>query len=330
MSSKRDLGITRRGFVRSAGAAALGASAVVPATAPAAPAGGEIPRCVLGRTGLEVTRVILGTAPCGIAKTISSDEVAKIVRGAIDLGINFVDTSPQYGNGEEGVGKALGGNRGDVLLATKVLADDVEIAEKKLAATLKTLKTDSVDLLYFHSVGNSKVDKAMKPDGVFTWLLKQKKAGKCRFLGISGHNRPRWFVGFLESGEVDVLLANVSFVDRYTYNFEEIVLPVARKHNAGIFAMKVFGGPNPKTGGWGNPNAKANVGEENVELAIRYALGLPGVTAVNLGVHNLDQVRQNIEFVKRFKPLEPKEETKLAVLGKKLAADWGEHFGPVV
>ena len=82
----------------------------------------------------------------------------------------------------------------------------------------------------------------MQPGGVFDWLVKQKKAGKFRFLGISGHNRPLKFVPLLETGEVDVLLTVVNFVDRHTYNFEDKVLPVARKPNVGIVAMKVFGG----------------------------------------------------------------------------------------
>ena len=96
------------------------------------------------------------------------------------------------------------------------------------------------DLLYFHQVGDRKIEIASGADGVFTWLLKQKKAGKTRFAGISGHNRPHKFVRLLESGEVDVLMVALNFVDRHTYNFEEKVLPAARKHEVGIVAMKVF------------------------------------------------------------------------------------------
>ncbi|MEA3227040.1 MAG: aldo/keto reductase, partial [Planctomycetota bacterium] len=145
------------------------------------------------------------------------------------------------------------------------------------AQTFKTLKTDYADVLYFHNLGGRDVDLARRSDGVFTWLLKQKKAGKCRFVGISGHNLPGRFQPFLETGEVDVILVTLNFADRFTYNFEERVLPLAREHNTGIVAMKVFGGPDPKTGSWGNPDAKPYVGEDNVELAIRYALSTPGV-----------------------------------------------------
>ena len=137
---------------------------------------------------------------------------------------------------------ALGPRRKEIFLATKVLADTIDEAEASLSKSFRLLKTDWFDLVYYHSAGDHDVEKAMESDGVFSWLVKQKKAGKFRFLGISGHNRPARFVPLLETGEVDVLLTLVNFVDRYTYGFEERVLPVARKHKTGIVAMKVFGG----------------------------------------------------------------------------------------
>ncbi len=321
--------VSRRGFVRRAGAAALSTAIGSTGAVSAETDSTELPRRVLGKTNLSVTCLTLGTAPCGIAKTIEPPEVAQVVNGALDLGINFVDTSPRYGNAEEGVGLALGRRRKKILLATKVWADTIEDAEKALAKSLVTLKTDYVDLLYFHHLGDRDVKRARDPDGVFTWLLKQKQAGKCRFVGISGHNLPGRFPAFLETGQVDVIMVACNFVDRHTYGFEENVLPLARRHNVGVFAMKVFGGPDPETGSWGNPDAKPYVGQQRVELAIRYALSLPGVAAVNLGVHNLQQVRRNVEIVKGFRPLSPDQQQQLAQLGPELAAKWGEHFGPV-
>lgn len=333
MSDRRPGGISRRGFVRRvghvAGTAALGAGTTSALAAETSSGTNALPRRTLGRTGLSVTTICLGTAPCGIAKSISPEQVAEIVNLGLDLGINFVDTSEKYGNAEEGVGLALGRRRKDIVLATKVWADTVEEAETKLSTSFKNLKTDYADVLYFHHLGDRDVKRAREPDGVFTWLLKQKKAGRCRFVGISGHNLPGRFLPFLETGEVDVVLAAVNFGDRHTYNFEEEVLPVARNHDAGIVAMKVFGAPSPKSGSWGNPEAKPNVGVQNVEAAIRYALGLPGVASANLGVHTVEQLRQNVEFVKRFAPLSAEEDRRLSELGKELAREWGEHFGPV-
>jgi len=333
MSDSQPGAISRRGFVRRvghvAGTAALGAGTRSVLAAETSVGPGELPRRTLGKTGLSVTAMCLGTAPCGIAKSISPEQVAEIVNVGLDLGINFVDTSEKYGNAEEGVGLALGRRRKDIILATKVWADTVDEAETKLTESFRKLKTDYADVLYFHNLGERDVKRAREPDGVFTWLLKQKKAGRCRFVGISGHNLPGRFLPFLETGEVDVVLAALNFGDRHTYNFEEKVLPVAREHEAGVVAMKVFGAPSPKSGSWGNPEAKPNVGVENVELAIRYALSLPGVASANLGVHTAEQLRQDVELVKRFVPLSAEEDQRLSELGKELAEDWGEHFGPV-
>lgn len=286
-----------------------------------------LPQRVLGRTGQSVTTLTLGTAPCGLSPKIPPPEIAKLVNTAIDLGINSIDTAPAYKQSEEGIGLALGKRRKQVFLATKVLADSVTEAEKSLTRSFELVKTEWFDLVYFHSVGDHDVEKSMQADGVFDWLVKQKKAGKFRFLGISGHNRPRKFVPLLESGEVDVLLTVVNFVDRHTYNFEEKVLPVARRHNVGIVAMKVFGGARKSN--YQDPNSPPEMDVEHLERAVRYSLGTPGVCTVNLGVHNAQQLRQNIEMVKRYQTLDEQERQELTQLGRRLARDWGDHFGPV-
>jgi predicted aldo/keto reductase-like oxidoreductase len=128
---------------------------------------------------------------------------------------------------------------------------------------------------------------------------------------------------------VDVILVAINYADCHTYNFEETVLPVARKHQTGVVAMKVFGGPDEKTGSWGTRKAKPRIGEANVGMAIRYALGVPGVATANLGVHTAEQLRQNVEFVARYQPLSAMENADLLRQGKEMAAQWGPHFGPV-
>ena len=164
----------------------------------------------------------------------------------------------------------------------------------------------------------------MDPDGVFTWLLKQKQAGKCRFVGISAHHLSAKCHKFVESGEVDALLTIVNFADRYTYRFESEVLPLARKHNVGIVAMKVFGGA--KKMDYDSPIPQVDV--EHLELAIRYSAAVPGVNTLNLGVYDKDQLRKDVQLVKNCQPLEPQQQTMLAKLGRDLASQWGPHFGP--
>jgi len=62
---------------------------------------------------------------------------------------------------------------------------------------------------------------------------------------------------------------------------------------------------------------------------VRHSLGVEGVATLNLGAHNVEQVRKNVEMVKRYRPLSAEDTAKAAALGKKLAADWGPHLGPV-
>jgi predicted aldo/keto reductase-like oxidoreductase len=327
--------ISRRAFVQQSGLLAggmlLGAPAVAHAADPEAPVPppGEWPKRVLGRTGVSVTTMTLGTAPMGHCKEIKPPEIAEVVKLALDQGINFIDTAPVYDDAEEGVGMALGKRRDDVFLATKVWADTLKQAEESLANSLKKLKTDCVDLLYYHSVGNRQIEGAMEPGGVFHWLVQQKKAGKCRFVGISAHHLPGRLPAFLETDEVDVLLVVINFVDLHTYKFEETVLPIARKHNTGIVAMKVFGGANHKAGSYNNPHCPPELDPKYLDLAVRYSLGVEGVATVNLGVHNKDQVLKNIQMVRAYQPLSLQESDSIAQLGQTLAAEWGPHFGPV-
>ena len=71
------------------------------------------------------------------------------------------------------------------------------------------------------------------------------------------------------------------------------------------------------------------VGVDRVESGIRYALSLPGVATANLGVHTVEQLRQNLEIVRRFQPLTIEEQEQLASTGRELAQEWGPHFGPI-
>ena len=333
MSERDRSNLSRRSFVRRsgflAGGVLMGAEAASTSAAASKPEAGAWPHRVLGRTKVPVTTMTLGTAPCGLSPKIPPPEIAKIINVALDVGITSIDTAPMYKQSEEGIGLALGSRRREIFLATKVFADTIDEAEKSLSDSFRLLKTDDIDLVYYHSAGDHDIEKAMASDGVFSWLVKQKQAGRFRFLGISGHNRPGKFVPLLQTGEVDVLLTLVNFVDRHTYGFEEKVLPVARKHDVGIVAMKVFGGASKKAGSYANPKAPPELSLEHLELAVRYALGTPGVATVNLGVHNQEQIYKNVEMVKKYRPLTPDEQTRLVTLGKELAQKWGPHFGPV-
>ena len=321
--------VTRRRFVQQTGLLAGGALLAGIHRGHPAEVDGTLPHRILGRTGVKLSTFTLGTAPCGHSKDYGVKDVAEVVNTAMDLGVTSIDTAPIYGNAEEGIGTALGNRRKEVFLATKVWADTVEDAERSLANSLRLLKTDYVDLLYFHNLGTREVDIAQGSDGVFTWLRRQKELGKTRFVGLSGHNLSERFRPLIESGGADVVLIVLSFVDRFIYRFEQSVLPLARKHNLGVLAMKVFGGVEGGFRNYGGPKRPPQLATEHLELAIRYVMGLPGVTSLNIGVHDAGQVRQNVAMIRRFEPLTAAEQARAATLGRQLAPVWGPHFGPI-
>ncbi|MFZ5833119.1 MAG: aldo/keto reductase [Planctomycetota bacterium] len=290
----------------------------------------SLPTEVLGKTGVRLPRLTLGTGPAGQSRDVSVRDLADLVDAAIDLGITSIDTARRYGKAEESVGLGLGSRRLEVFLSTKVFADTIADAESSLSESLRQLKTDHVDLLYFHNLGRRDVSKATEPDGVFTWLLKQKQAGKTRFVGISGHNLSERFPALIATGEVDAILMVLNFVDRYQYGFERNILPLACKQNLGVVAMKVLGGMRRRYGAYKGAKTPSQLDEQYIPLAIRYALSLPGVATANIGVHTIDQLKSNLEVVRRFTPLNEAEQANCAMLGRKLSADWGPHFGPEV
>lgn len=329
MSSYRADRFSRRSFLQ--GASVLGGSALLAGRAAAAPAAlsRPLPRRVLGKTNQEVTTLALGTWPCGRCKELDVDAVGRLVKESLDLGINLIDTAHNYGKAEEAIGKALGAQRKDVFLTTKVWADTAAEARESFESSLRLLNTDHLDLVYLHSVGNRDVSRAMADDGAIAYLVEQKKQGKTRFVGISGHSRPETFLPLVESGLVDVIMVAMNFVDRQIYGFEDKVLPVAVRHNLGVACMKVFGGMRGGFPAADGPNTGTQMDPQYLRQAVRYALGLPGVATLVIGPHTVEQLRQNAEWVATYEPLTADEQAELAQLGRRMAPEWGPHYGPI-
>ncbi|MEN6428553.1 MAG: aldo/keto reductase [Phycisphaerales bacterium] len=290
--------------------------------------GSELPMRVLGRTGAQVTILGLGTAPIGEARG-DLNEAVKIFSEVIDRGVNYVDTARIYGIAEEALGQVLATRRDKVFLVTKCWTDSGEQAQKMFEESLRMLKTDHVDLVHIHNVGNKNLDKVLAKDGILEYLLKQKQAGKTRFIGMSGHERPPQFVKMLETDQIDVVMGVMNYADRNIYDFEGKVLPECRKRNVGVVAMKVYAGIK---GGFPN-HRKAWVGcntpPERMGKALAYALDLEGVSVANVGPFTMEQAIRNVELAKQYKPLTDAERQELLACGKELAATLGPRYGPV-
>lgn len=318
---------SRREFLRRT--ALVGAGLVAASEVRASQSGGsELPRRVLGRTGARVTILGLGTAPLGEARGDVS-EAAKIFGEVIDRGVNYVDTARIYGIAEEALAQVLPSRRDKVFLVTKCWTDSGTRARQMFEESLRTLKTDHVDLVHIHNIGNKNLDRVLAADGILEYLLKQKEAGKTRFIGVSGHERPPQFVKMIETDQIDVVMPVMNYADRHTYDFESKVLPECRKRNVGVVAMKVYAGIK---GGFPNHRKSwvgCNTPPERLSQALAYVLDLDGVSVANVGPFTMEQAMQNVELARRYQPLTAGQREELLAYGKQLAQTLGPRYGPV-
>lgn len=321
--------ISRRAFLR--GAALTGAGlAILPARIRGwAAAEGPLPMRVLGRTGARVSILGLGTAPVGEAR-IDPGEAERIFGESMDRGVTYIDTAYIYGHAEEVLGKLVPSRRDQLFLATKVWTDHAAKAEEMFEESLRRLRTDHVELVHIHHMGGREVDQVLADDGVLAYLLKQKKAGKLKWIGLSGHARPARFLEVLKTGQIDVVMPVMNYADRNIYNFEETVLAECRRHNVGVVAMKVYVGIK---GGFPN-HRKAWVGcvtpSERLPQAMAYALDLEGVSSAVIGPFTLEQALENVKLARAYRPLAPEERAELLAYGRELAPGLGPRYGPVV
>src|SRR3954452_7724973 len=246
-----------------------------------------LPHRTLGKTGVQVPVLGFGTAPLGKIKfgdVGPFHKSARLLHHAIDRGITYLDTSPDYGS-QPKVGEVMATRRDEVFLATKVNKRKRDDVLEELRQNLKELKTDHVDLVQVHAV-NSVVDleAALAPDGTVAALEEARRQGMTRFVGITGHSRAWVLARALERYDFDTVLVAIGPVDRLVNAPEEIVLPVARQKQAGVIAMKVY--------------AHGEITRR--EQALRYALGLQGVSLAIVGMGEESEIDENVRLAENF------------------------------
>jgi uncharacterized protein len=302
----------------------------LPKTGDAGPAFAEektpLPQRVLGKTGVKLPILGLGTAAAGQR---AEKEAVAFFHRCIDSGLSHLDTGPEmggYGNAQVYLGRVLKERRQEVFLATKCWEPDGEKALKLLKQNLAELQIECADLVYAHSIGDDKMvpAKVFAADGVCKALEKARRDGLTRFVGVSGHNRPGRFLQAIQEWDFDVMLTAVSLVSRHIYDFERQVWPAAANKEIGLVAMKVFGGCKENE----NSPKGANLPDDFLQAALRYALGLSQVSAVVLGMNDEEELRQNLAWAHAFKPLTGEELRSLEQPTRELAGQWRELYGP--
>lgn len=327
-TSRREFlkGATLVGGVGLAGVALPGcARAAAPAPAEKKTAA-PMPQRVLGRTGRRVSLVGIGTATLGSGNS-SPDDVTRVVKAALAEGINYVDTAPNYGDAEAKLKPVLATERDKLFLVTKVEAQRPARDEiiKQLEESCTRMGVKGVDVAHIHNLGDFDMNVLFAADGTMAGLREAKKRGLIRHIGVSGHSRPHRFVTLIEKGDIDLTMVALNFADRNLYDFEGLVLPVARKQNTAIVAMKVLGGAVD----WRQDAKTPGNFAAHYDRAVRYSLGLPSVACAVVGVANENEVRVLAKAARAFKPLPPAERLALLEEGKPLSKARGLYYGPV-
>ncbi len=210
----------------------------------------------LGRTEMKVRSLGLGCAFFG-SKDVTDQEAYDGVRRAIDLGLNYVDTSPLYGESERRVGLALeGGYREKVYLQTKTGTHPDRRHDYSAAATrwsvensLKLLKTDRFDSVLIHDPRD--IEAPFKPGACLDELLKMKEEGILDHIGI-GVREHDFHRRAIETGHIDIVLTYLDYT-LLDQSVAETTLPLARQHDVGIILASAQGmgrlaGPEPDSG----------------------------------------------------------------------------------
>jgi len=255
---------------------------------------GDIPRRTFGKTGEQLT--VIGQAG-GRFPLISFEEAKAIALRAYQLGINYFDNAHGYWNGrsEEVYGAVLPPFRKSVFITTKSSNRTRQGAEAELDLSLKRLRTDYVDLWQIHAVSEKKeVEQIFDPGGAIEAFEAAKKAGKCRFIGFTGHHDPYVHLEMLKAyDKFDSILMPLNVADPSYLSFEKLVLPVAVERGMGIQGMKNFG------------NAKL-LQSFSAKDCLSYVLSLP-VHCTAIGCTTIGQLEDDVRFAQQFKPLSGEE-----------------------
>ena len=257
---------------------------------------------LLGRTGKRVSAIGLGGWHLGLGH-VDEALAIRLVRAAIDRGIDFMDNSWDYNDGasEERMGKALrDGYRERVVLMTKIDGRSAKEAGRQLEESLRRLQTDHIDLVQHHEVIRfDDADRMFDPEGAQTALLEAQRAGKIHWIGFTGHKDPQIHLHTLEVAErngftFDTVQMPLNVMDAHYRSFEKLVLPELVRRGTGVLGMKSMG------------NGRIlQAGVATAMECLRYALSLP-TSVVITGIASMEILDQAVEAA-TSPPLSPEE-----------------------
>jgi len=276
----------------------------------------------LGGTGEKLSAIGVGGWHLGL-NYVDEETAIRIVRSAIDRGINFLDNSWDYNDGasEVRMGKALrGGFREKAFVMTKIDGRSKKEAARQLEESLRRLAVDCIDLVQHHEILRFEdPHRIFAEEGAHAALVEARDAGKIRYVGFTGHKDPRVHLYMLEVADrygfkFDAVQMPLNLMDAHYRSFAKEVVPALVGRRIGVLGMKSM--------------ANGILLKSNTATPIEclhYALNLP-TSVVITGIDSLEILDQGLEAVRTFHPLSTEELD--ALLAKTASAASTGRFEP--
>jgi aryl-alcohol dehydrogenase-like predicted oxidoreductase len=288
----------------------------------------------LGKTNYRVG--IFGLGGQGALEKIDNEAIAlPVIEKALELGVNYFDTSAIYGGSdrwsEQYLGKGLKGHRDQVFIASKTKERTRDAALKNLEVSLKLLHTDHLDTWQLHDVGIlDDVNQIFGKGGAIEAFIQARDQKMVRHLGVTGRFRPDALMESIRRFPFDTVLMSLNAADKYYYSFAKDLLPMAVEKQMGIIAMKIMARgrilsswtPPPvevQKKSWEGTGAIATTpGTLTKHETMFYTLSLPISTAI-IGCDSVEQVEECVQLARDFTPLNEQQMAELTAKTEPIA-----------
>ena len=263
---------------------------------------------------------LIGVGGYHLGRQADEQEAIRIVRTAIDSGINFLDNCWDYNGGasEIRMGKALrDGYRDKAFLMTKIDGRTKQSAARQIDESLRRLQTDRIDLMQFHEVIRmTDPERVFGSDGALEAVVTAQRAGKVRYIGFTGHKSPTIHLRMLDTAQAhgftfDAVQLPLNVMDAHFDSFARQVVPRLVERDIAVLGMKPMGDPFILQSKTVTPLD-----------CLHYSMNLP-TSVVITGCDSLKILQQALDAARSFRPMDKQEVAALLAKTAK-AAQAGE------
>ena len=253
-----------------------------------------------GKTELLVSKIAFGGIPI---QRLSTEDAVSVVRGVIDLGVNFIDTANGYTTSEERIGIAIKDiPRDELVIATKSGARDKKTFLEHVDLSLKRLGVDHIDIFQLHGVSTPEAyEEVLREDGAYNGLVEAIQAGKVRFPAFSSHS-VRTAVQIMRDGKFAAVQLPFNFIDDEAL---AEAIPLAKEMDIGFIAMKPLGGGLLEDAG----------------LAFRYLAQFDNIVP-DPGIEKLSEMEEIVKIANANEPFSEADAAAVERVKEEMGSNW--------